>query len=151
MTLSYELFRDKDTFGAHFMQANIFEEGALKELENKMDIVQIGLFLHLWDLEGQIRACERIVRLLKNEKGVLVTGQQVGAVQPTQMPKDSGSRMYKHNAESFEEMWREVGARTGSEWSVRARLDAGLGIEEKKRTWDDPNTRRLVFEVERIE
>jgi hypothetical protein len=25
-----------------------------------------------------------------------------------------------------------------------------LGIEEKKRTWDDPNTRRLVFEVERL-
>jgi hypothetical protein len=47
-------------------------------------------------------------------------------------------------------MWREAGIRTGSEWLVRARLDAGLGIEEKKRTWDDPNTRRLVFEVERL-
>jgi hypothetical protein len=133
------------------MQADIFEEGgALNELEGKMDIVQAGLFLHLFDLEGQTRACERIVGLLKQDKGVLVTGQQVGAIEPVQMPRGTGSRMYKHNAESFEKMWTEVGARTGSEWKVTARLDAGLGIEQMKRTWDDPNTRRLVFEVERI-
>jgi len=151
MSLSYELFFDKNTFGAHFMQADIFDpEGPLKELEGKVDIVQIGLFLHLWDLEGQTRACERIVGLLKQEKGVLVTGQQVGAIEPVQMHPESGAMMYKHNVESFERMWREVGIRTGSEWLVRARLDAGLGIEEKKRTWDDPNTRRLVFEVERL-
>jgi len=151
MSLSYELFLDKDTFGAHFIQADIFDsEGALKELDGKMDIVQIGLFLHLWDLEGQTRACERIVQLLKQEKGVLVTGQQVGATEPHQMRPESGTRMYKHNPDSFERMWREVGIRTGSEWLVRAKLDAGLGIKEKKRTWDDPNTRRLVFEVERL-
>jgi hypothetical protein len=45
---------------------------------------------------------------------------------------------------------KQLRLRTESEWSVRARLDAGLGIEEKKRTWDDPNTSRLVFEVEQI-
>jgi SAM-dependent methyltransferase len=151
MSLSYELFLDKDTFGAHFIQADIFDsEGALKELEDRMDVVQISFFLHLWDLEGQTRACEKIVGLLKQEKGVLVTGQQVGATEPRQMHPESGTRMYKHNPESFEKMWREVGIRTGSEWLVRAKLDAGLGIEEKKRTWDDPNTRRLVFEVERL-
>jgi SAM-dependent methyltransferase len=151
ISLSYELFLDKDTFGAHFMQADIFEEGgALQELEGKMDIVQVGLFLHLFDLEGQTAACKKIVRLLKQEKGVLVTGQQVGATEPVQMPRGSGSKMYKHNAESFEKMWRDVGEQTGTQWKVTASLDAGLGIEEKKRTWDDPNTRRLVFEVERI-
>lgn len=28
--------------------------------------------------------------------------------------------------QSFEEMWKEAGFRTRSEWVVRARLDAGL-------------------------
>lgn len=149
--LGYDLFLDKNSFGAHFIEADIFdEEGPLKELEGKMDILQIGLFLHLFDLEGQTKACERIVRLLKQEKGVLITGQQVGATEPTQMPPESGSKMFKHNAESFEKMWRDVEERTGTEWKVTAYLDSGLGIEQQKRTWDDPNTRRLVFEVERI-
>jgi hypothetical protein len=29
-------------------------------------------------------------------------------------------------------------------------LDAGLGIGQQKRRWDDPDTRRLTFEVERL-
>jgi hypothetical protein len=55
-----------------------------------------------------------------------VMGQQVGAFEPVLMEPESGSRVYKRNAESFEEMWKEVGLRTRSEWVVRARLDAGL-------------------------
>ena len=151
VTLSYDLFLDKDTFGAHFIQADIFEDGgALDAFVGKMDIVQVGLFLHLFNLEGQTKACERIVTLMKPEKGVLILGQQVGATEPKQMTKEEGSKMYKHNPESFEKMWRDVGEKTGTEWTVTARLDAGLGIDQKKRTWDDPNTRRLVFEVERV-
>jgi SAM-dependent methyltransferase len=149
--LSYDLFLDKDKFAAHFMQADIFdEEGPLKELEGKMDIIQVSLFLHLFDLEGQTKACEKLVRILRQEKGVLVTGQQVGSTVPMQLPPETGSQMYKQNVESFEKMWEEVGRRTGTEWKVTAHLDAGLGIEQNKRTWDDSSTRRLVFEVERI-
>lgn len=122
----------------------------MEALKGKIDIVNVGLFLHLFDLEGQTKACEKIVGLLKQEKGVLITGQQVGATEPVQMPRGMGSRMWKHNAASFEKMWKEVGKNTETEWKVTAMLDAGLGIGQKQRTWDDPNTRRLVFEVERI-
>ncbi len=55
-----------------------------------------------------------------------VMGQQVGAFEPVLMEPESGSWMYKRNAESFEEMWKEVWFRIRSEWVVRARLDAGL-------------------------
>lgn len=34
-----------------------------------MDFIQIGLFLHLFDLEGQVKACQMIVSLMKPEKG----------------------------------------------------------------------------------
>lgn len=150
--LGYELFNDRASLGAHFIAADIFDaEGPLKQLKNTMDFVHIGLFLHLFDWEGQKRACEAIVGLLKNDKGVLVIGQQVGSLSPGQVPKSSGSDMFKHDAASFGKLWEEVGAATGTRWEVRARLDAGLGIKQQKRKWDDPNTRRLTFEVERLE
>jgi len=151
LELGYELFRDRETFHAHFLEADIFDtEGPLKQLEGRMDLIQLGLFLHLFDLAGQAKACERVVGLMKPEKGVLILGQQIGSLEAGPMALDSGSKMYKHNVESFEKMWKEVGEKTGTEWKVNASLDAGLGINQNKRAWDDPKSRRLVLEVERI-
>jgi hypothetical protein len=149
--LSYDLFLDRDGLGVHFMVADLFDlEGPLQQLEGKMDIIHIGLFLHLFDLEGQRRAAERVVALAKKKKGVLIVGQQVGSTQPGPMAVGSASKMFKHDEKTFDDLWKYVGEKTGTEWKVSARLDAGLGIAQKKRTWDDPNTRRLIFEVERI-
>jgi hypothetical protein len=39
----------------------------------------------------------------------LITGQQVGATEPVQIPRGTGSRMYKHNAVKFEKMWKGMG------------------------------------------
>jgi SAM-dependent methyltransferase len=151
LELGYELFLDRETLKAHFLEADIFDtEGPLKQLEGKMDLMQVGLFLHLFDLEGQTKACERIVALMKPEKGALIVGQQIGSLKPGPMEVGSGSKMYKHNVETFENMWREVGEKTGSKWKVSANTDGGLGINQEKRKWDDPETRRLVFEIERI-
>ncbi|TVY16206.1 Methyltransferase ausD [Lachnellula arida] len=151
LELGYELFRDRETLHAHFLEANVFDtEGPLKQLEGKMDFVQVGLFLHLFDLEGQTKAAERIVALMKPEKGVLILGQQLGSLVAGPIDVRSGSKMYKHNVESFEKMWKEVGEKTGSEWKVSASMDSGLGIDQNQRSWDEPKSRRLVFEVERI-
>jgi hypothetical protein len=105
--------------------------------------------LHIWDLEGQTKACERVVELLKDEKGVMVVGQSVGSLVGKEQPA-RGRMIYKHDADTFAQMWEEVGRRTGTEWVVRARLDEGLGIDRRKREWDEPGTRRLSFEVERV-
>ena len=149
LELGYELFLDRETLKAHFIEADVFDaEGPLKQLEGKMDFIQIGLFLHLFDLESQVKACERIVSFMKPEKGCLILGQQIGSLQPG--PMAVGSKMYKHNVESFEKMWKEAGERTGSEWKVNANIDAGLGVDQNKRADDDPDTRRLVFEIERV-
>ena len=151
LDLGYELFLDKDTFGAKFILANVLdEEGPLDELDGKMDIVHLGLFLHLFDLEEQRKICERIVRLLKKEKGVLVLGTQLGNIKPKEVPFGEGKMVFRHDEKSFESLWTEVGERTGSEWKVTATMDYGLGVGTRKRPWDDENTRRLVFEVERI-
>jgi hypothetical protein len=149
LEVGYELFLDKETLKAHFMEADIFDaEGPLKQLEGKMDFIQIGLFLHLFDLEGQAKACERIVSLMKPEKGSLIVGQQIGSLEPG--PMVIGSKMYKHNVESFEKMWKEVGERTGTEWKVTANISAGLVVDQSNRFSDDPDARRLVFEIEKV-
>jgi len=73
----------------------------------KMDIVHIGLFLHLFDLDGQRKICERIVRLLKNEKGVLVLGTQVGSTKPKDVPFGVAKNVFRHDETTFEKLWKE--------------------------------------------
>jgi SAM-dependent methyltransferase len=149
--LGYEFFGDRDSFRGRFINADLLdrENVEVKEVEGTFGVVQLGMVLHIWDLEGQTRACERVVELLRDEKGVLVVGQSVGNVEAKEAP-GRGKKIYKHDVGSFERMWAEVGRRTGTKWEVRARLDQGLGIDERKREWDEPSTRRLSFEVERV-
>ncbi len=151
LELGYELFLDKDTFGAKFIVANILDEqGLLQEIDGEMDVVYLGLFLHLFDLEEQRKICERVVRLLKKKQGALVLGTQVGSLRPKEVPFGEAKKVFRHDEKSFEKLWEEVGEMTDSEWKVKAMMDGGLGVGAKKRTWDDEYTRRLVFEVERI-
>lgn len=129
-------------------QADIFDsEGPLKELEGKMDIVYVGLFLHQFDWEGQIKAGERIVRLMKNKPGVLVVGRQIGSTEAGLVStggKD-GTISYRHNVESFKKYWTELGEKTGTEWRVEAKL------VDVRRDWaNDPKTTGLLFEVLRV-
>jgi SAM-dependent methyltransferase len=149
--MAYDFFGDRETLGAKFMVADVFDpESPLKQLDGKLDFVHVGLFLHLFDWERQVKACERIVKLLKNERGVLVLGQQMATTEPGAVL--SGAKvLFKHNVESFEKLWAEVGEKTSTKWKVTGSLDMGLGIKEGKRRWDDEKARRLVFEVERIE
>ena len=51
--LGYELFRDKETLQAQFYTQSIFEEGFLTEWEGKVDMIYVGSFLHLFDLDKQ--------------------------------------------------------------------------------------------------
>ena len=151
LELGYELFLDRDTLGATFVIANVLDEqGPLKELDGKMDIVHIGLFLHLFDLKEQQKICERIVRLLKKERGTLVLGTQVGSTQPKNVPFGTAKNVFRHDEKTFVAMWERVGENTDSELMVTVTMDGGLGVGAKKRSWDDDYTRRLVFEVERI-
>jgi SAM-dependent methyltransferase len=148
--LAYEFFGDRKTLEAIFMVADVLDPGSLlKQLDGKMDIVHAGLFLHLFDWKEQVKVCERIVKLMKNEKGVLVLGQQMATTTPGVV--NYGTQvLFKHNVETFDKLWAEVGEKTGTRWKVTGSLDMGLGIKDGKRGWDDDNARRLVFEVERV-
>lgn len=148
--VAYDFFNDHDAFEGRFINADLFDlnHPNLIALRESSSIVHLGMVLHTWDLEGQARACARVVEFLQARPGVLVVGQAVGHLHAQET--GARKRIFRHNRESFERLWDDVGRRTNTKWQVRAELDDGLGIGEKTRSWDDPDTRRIRFEVERL-
>lgn len=162
--LGYELFRDSP--GEVLMvQADILEplalagegEGSaapLAQFRGKLSVVQLGMILHLFTWEQQQTAFENAIALLRDEPGVLIIGQATGNLDgvATQTLTVGGANKgtHKHNVESFKRLVKDVEARTGTQWDVKADLDEGLSVNDGKRTWDDPKTRRLLFELERV-
>jgi hypothetical protein len=147
--LAYDFFGDRNTLKTHFIAGDLFDKSnpEIKAIEGSIDIAHLGMFLHLWDLEGQTRACERIVELMRPQTGSLIVGHSAGRVEAAEWFNPVGPSMFKQNVESFTEMWEEVGRRTGSRWVVSASLQE---TQIEGRHWDDPLARKLVFEVERL-
>lgn len=123
--------------------------------KGRLRVVQLGMILHLFGWEEQVAAFVNAVSLLRDEPGVLVIGQASGNVDgvetKTLSPGGGDRSTWKHNTDTFERLVRDVERRTGTRWVVRAELDDGLSVNDGKRTWDDPRTRRLLFEIERVD
>lgn len=125
MEIGYDLFLDKSTLKTTFIAADIFDEDSdLKQIAGGIDIIHAASFLHLFDEEGQYKACENIVKLLKNKPGSLFIGRQIGNLEAGVHVGsiDSSKKRYRHNPRSFEQMWKSVGEKTGTKWKVEARL-----------------------------
>jgi SAM-dependent methyltransferase len=139
LDLGYELFCDADTLQATFLNANILEEGGilLGGYRGKFDVVQLGMILHLFSWEEQVKVFEHTIKLLKPDKpGTSIIGQATGhldGISSLGWTKDS----FKHNVESFKHLVAEVESTTGTRWEVKAELDTGLSIFDGKRTWDN--------------
>lgn len=149
--LGYELFRDRDMLKAKFITADILDGGgAWKEFEESLDVVQLGMILHLFTWDEQVKVFKQAISLLKpGTDGVAIIGQAVGNVDGLPAPAWDRST-FRHNVDTFRRLIDEVSAETGTQWNVTASLDDGLSIFDGKRTWDDPKTRRLLFEVEKM-
>jgi 2-polyprenyl-3-methyl-5-hydroxy-6-metoxy-1,4-benzoquinol methylase len=151
--LGYDLFRDRNTLKAEFMQGDILDvddSSELKALQGTVDFVHLGMVLHIFDCDKQRKLLEACVSMLKPEAGCLIVGQAVGDVQGVAGPGQNGETSFKHSCESFRRIWNEIEELTGIRFGCRPSMDQGLGIREAKRTWDVSTTRRLSFEVERL-
>lgn len=159
MDIGYELFLDKSTLKTTFIPADIFDtESGLKTIEGDIDIVHAASFLHLFDEEGQYKACRRIVEILKSKPGSLFIGRQIGNQESGVYVGtiDPSKRRYRHNPESFQEMWRKIGEETGSKWETEAYLeDQDLHALAEKMGLDaafvPPGSKWLSFGVRRVE
>lgn len=153
----YELFRDSPQT-VKMVEANILspltDEGPLAAWRGQLKAVQLGMILHLFDWEEQVTAFANAIALLNDHEGVSVFGQATGNLDGretrTLSPGGVERKTWKHNVNTFEKLIKDVEQRTGTRWIVHAELDEALSVNDGKRTWDDPKTRRLLFEIQRI-
>jgi hypothetical protein len=135
LDLGYHLFLDRDTLKATMFAADVFQpDGALGEIEGKIDYVYAGSFLHLFPWDQQVTVYKRIVQILRPQMGSAVFGRQVGALEAKAVERERG-RIWQHDAESFKRMWEVVGAETGTRWKTWAELDVAEGMGEGHWGW----------------
>ena len=150
--LGYELFKDKETLKSKFITGDVFDfESPLKELHGKVDIIYAASFFHLFDWPQQVAVAKRMVALFKPTTGCVVFGSHRGSLAPGdyQARANPSGKMYRHNAESFQKLWKEIGDETGTEWKVTAVLhDDPPAI--RPRSMEDRNARGMTYQVEKV-
>ena len=126
LSTGYDLFKDKDRLQTTFMAADVFDDlSPLSKLTGQIDIIYTGAFFHLFNLGEQERVALRIVQLLAPKPGSLLVGQQTGADSSGEYSRSSdksGRKNFRHNAQSWKELWDRIGEQTGSRWTVEATL-----------------------------
>lgn len=167
--LGQELFRDKDRFQARFITADLFDEtadGPLVKTEGTWNVVNIIMFLHIWDWDTQVRACKRILKLLVRAKGSMIIGLQTGTTQPGELvlkpphvAVGEEKSVYRHSKETFLDMWKIVGSDEGLELDVRVEYDDQQARERTAKEeesgggkwfFSGSEQRRLFFTIETL-
>lgn len=71
-----------------------------------------------------MKICERIIKILKAQKGSVVFGRQIGNVKGHEIEYTAraGAKIWLHNADSLGRMWDHVGKETGTAWRTWAEL-----------------------------
>lgn len=124
--VGYELFLDKPSLKATFIEADIFDDqSGLQQLAGKLDIVHAASFFHLFNWDGQVAAAKKIIGLFRPESNSLLIGRQAGREEAgdfTAQVEQTKSR-YWHNPESWAKLWKQVSEETGTNWKVEADFD----------------------------
>lgn len=161
-----EFFRDKDRFQNRFIAADLFNESpdsGLVQTEGTWDIINIVMFLHVYNWDKQVQCCRRILKLLSKNKGSMVIGAQVGAtdagevvLKPPFVAEGEERTVFRQNIDSFTRMWAEVGKEEGVQLDIqvvydnqanrerRAKEEQGEG---KVKFFSGSTLRRLYFAV----
>ena len=157
LELGYELFKDKGTLKTQFIEGNILDvdgEGGkeLRQLTGKIDIIHAASFLHLFTWDDQVEAGMQMVRFLRpTTKDALILGRQTATINPGVKPglNTTSGNKYRHNSESFQRMWNEIGENTGTRWRVKVDLYEAVGWR-RPGEGKDTEDRMMRFEVHRL-
>lgn len=152
--LGFDLFLDREKLaGATFVSGDLLKKDEpFPQFEGAIDIIHASSLLHLFTWNEQVQVATRLAGFTKAKPGSIIIGRQVGAEKAGEYRGlNEGSTSYRHNVESFERLWAEVGAKTGSKWKVDAKLDMqdivkGVNLGQ---SWMEPGTKRLHFVVTR--
>ncbi|KAI8296917.1 hypothetical protein K4K61_000524 [Colletotrichum sp. SAR11_59] len=120
LDIGYDLFRDKGRFRGTLVAGDVLDpaDTGLSVLNGQISIIWANAFFHLFDWKQQVMAAERIIKFLKpGLQDGLVFGRHLGTTEPKESD-NRGRRMYLHDQDSFQHLWDEVGAKTGTKWKV---------------------------------
>ena len=112
--LGYELFKDENKFSrSHFLvSADAFDDSPsnpLTQLDGKVTVLHISAVFHLFGLDKQRPLAQRCLKLLNKTVGrCLVLGAQTANVVAGDYKRVTGRSRWRHNAESWREMWEEA-------------------------------------------
>ncbi|KAL8996354.1 MAG: hypothetical protein Q9169_004120 [Polycauliona sp. 2 TL-2023] len=156
--LGFDLFRDRATFDARFIQSDILDrESALMKGEHKgkMDIILVNQLFHLFSRETQVQMAKNVVEL--GTRDAWVAGWQIGGRNGVPSGRHKGTvagsdeRLF-HNDRSWKEMWGQVGRETGTRWVVET-LELPLeawGFEREDTVWLDESSVGFEFICRRV-
>jgi hypothetical protein len=132
--VGYSMFNDRQTFLAHFIEADIVHPNPnLTSLSNTVDIIYISKVFHQWDWETQLAALRSTIAF--SGPSSMVVGFHAAAV---------GAGL---------KIWEEVGRETGTEWDaghVVLRDITELANSPESLAYLDENCRLMDFVVTRI-
>ncbi|RFU80735.1 s-adenosyl-l-methionine-dependent methyltransferase [Trichoderma arundinaceum] len=161
LSIGYELFKDKDRLQTTFIAADIFDDSSsLTRLSGQMNIIYVGDFFHLFNLEEQEGIAIRVAQLLVSQPGALIIGRQSGgeiAGEYSRVGDTSGRRHFQHNPQSWKELWERVGEKTGSRWMMEADLCPEFKFKSSVREGKSSEVQRLMdakglrFTIRRLE
>ena len=84
--LRYEYYRDRDRFGATFIQSGLFYKcypnKDLSKLNVQIDMISFIHVLHQWSWKDQRAALVDIVPLSRPRPGSIVLGLRIGSIAP---------------------------------------------------------------------
>lgn len=158
----HDLFNDGETLplGSSFIPADFLDESPanpLKQLEGAIDVLQASMFLHCFDMPTQMRACKRIIALLRPVPGSMILGRSGGVCAGAREEQVQGPlgglgatkrTNYLHDVASFKMMWDDVGRQTGTRWAIDIVQEK---VQDAGRLYFGENDHRwLRFEIVRL-
>lgn len=151
LDLGFDLFKDRDTFGGKFLAGDLLspDDDSLDEINGKVDIIHAAALFHLFDWEDQVTLGARLVNFFnKNSSNAMVVGRQIGTLYPPDRAtykQQDGPHWYRHNLETWQELWDEIGDNTGTKWKV-----CGSIQEMQKSTSSTPGRAGLNFVIKKV-
>lgn len=150
--LGYDLFLDRENCKIKFIAADVFSQPEkLMALSGQISIVYAGAFFHLFDRPQQLHVARLITQLLKPEAGSMLLGRQVGSVKPGvyEHGTNPAGRMFRHDDQSWKDLWDEAGQVMGVNWEVESELRDVYRVHVDHRLGDE-SVRQLRFCVRRL-
>lgn len=152
--VGYELFKDRELWKGHFVEADFLAAATsppLAPLRGNVDIIVISQVLHQWNWVNQVRGATALVGLTK--PGSLVVGNQMGKPDAEEVvPAGFTVPLYVQSPQSFANLWDAVGAATGTRWETQCWLRswAHIGVDKKESAFMGPDVGILEFTARRV-